>query len=204
MTRDRIYRRSLILLMRLIAQVALARLWSKMAFISSNLMRVLNIRLLLQQVSSPHSVLFVLQINDQWSSLSPIPDFGHFEFTTYHYGLKNAQRELQTLIESVLLDETNQNYITIYMGRILVHTQSSEHHFDLLEDIFWRLQNSNLLIDFAESAFLTNRIDYLGYFINSTGVWLTENQANKIAHFNEPCSKRDVRSFLGLTSRYKE
>ena len=104
----------------------------------------------------------------------------------------------------IVLNGINQNYIKIYMGRILVHTRTPEHHLDLLQNIFWRLRNSNLLIDFAESEFLTGGIDYLGYFINSSGIWLSQQQSNKIANFNEPRSKRDVRSFLGLASRYRE
>lgn len=105
-----------------------------------------------------------------------------------------------------VLGEIDEDYdcTKIYLGHLLVHTHTYEQHFEILKQIFWQFRNSNLLIDFDQSEFFMEEIEYLGYFIDSTGIWLTEKQANKLANINEPCSKRDVRKFLGLISRYKE
>lgn len=70
-------------------------------------------------------------------------DFGHFEFKTYHHGLKHASTALQNLMEHVL-DEISEFNVKIYLGQILIHNRSFDDHFETTKQVLRRLRDVNL------------------------------------------------------------
>ena len=130
-------------------------------------------------------------------------NFGTYEFTVMHHGMKNAENYLQALMDNVLM-HVDKNYVKCYQGQILVHTTNFDHHFSLLKTILKELKFANLKIDIEESCFLTNHLKFQGYQISPLGVLIHPDKQATIANFLIPKTKQEVKLFLNLVNDYKE
>ena len=67
-----------------------------------------------------------------------------------------------------------------------------------------RLQRVNLAARPTKCLFGTKSVDFLGHLVG--GEWITVNDENleKIRHARRPTTKKEVRSFLGLTNYYRD
>lgn len=57
----------------------------------------------------------------------------------------NAPNELQKLMDNVLDGICNQNR-AVYLGKVLIYNQTFESHFEMMEQIFERLEDANLKV----------------------------------------------------------
>lgn len=120
-----------------------------------------------EQPSNPSILSHSPSIRLLFTSHSPLlrlqfaPDFGHFQFKTFHHGLKNAPRCLQYVMDEVL-ENVNQDRIKVYQGQVLVHTSGYTEHLDVLKDVLREFRAYNLKVDVEESVFLTDELIFLG------------------------------------------
>ena len=88
-----------------------------------------------------------------------LSDFGTFQFTTFHRGMKNAANCLQYTMDEVLKDIDD---IQVYQGQVLVYSSSYEDHLWTLKSIFSAFRFYNLKIDVEESLFMASKLVFLG------------------------------------------
>ena len=129
------------------------------------------------------------------------PD-GHFEWLVMGMGLTNAPATFQRLMYKVLgglLWTTSM----AYMDDLVVYSETFDEHIDALSEVFSRIRDAKLKIKPPKCSFAKTGIHYLGFIISSKGVQCDPAITEKVQSFSPPISKKDVRSFLGLTSYYR-
>ena len=129
------------------------------------------------------------------------PD-GHFEWLVMGMGLTNAPATFQRLMYKVLgglLWTTSM----AYMDDLVVYSESFDEHIAAISEVFSRIRQSKLKIKPPKCSFAKTGIHYLGFVISADGVQCDPAITEKVQAFAKPKSKRDVRSFLGLTSYYR-
>ena len=129
------------------------------------------------------------------------PD-GHFEWLVMGMGLTNAPATFQRLMYKVLgglLWTTSM----AYMDDLVVYSECFDDHIDALDEVFRRIRESKLKIKPPKCSFAKTGIHYLGFIISADGVQCDPAITEKVQAFAKPKSKKDVRSFLGLTSYYR-
>lgn len=92
--------------------------------------------------------------------------FGKFEYTRTSFGLVNAPKIFQNVLVGILGDLEN---LTVFVDDMLIHTSNIEQHLLLLEEIFFRFINNNILINLDKNKFLKNEINYYGFSISTNG-----------------------------------
>ena len=120
-----------------------------------------------------------------------------------HADLKNARTYLQELMEAVL-EGIDSNCFKVYLGHILVHTNNFDHHLFVLNKILSKLKSASLKIDVEESMFLMKEIVYIGSFLNSSGIAISDDKKNEIYKFRAPRSQIEVKEFLELICNYRD
>jgi len=72
-----------------------------------------------------------------------------------------------------------------------------------LGQIFYRLRSANLKLNPKKCSFLKKEIKYLGYVISEREVSTDEEKISSVRDWPVPCTKKQVRSFLGFCSYYR-
>jgi len=129
-------------------------------------------------------------------------DFGRFQFTTLHEGLKNSEEYIQEMFENILY-AIDQHSIKIRLGEILVHSLNYFEHISILEKIFISFLDANIKVDAERSVFLMEEINYLGFNLNENGISIDLDSLNKIRFFPIPRNLAELKEFLKLIERYK-
>lgn len=72
-------------------------------------------------------------------------DFGKFQFTTLHKGMKNADQYIQEMFEQILF-AIDRNSIKIRLGEILVHSTDFYEHMEIIKKIFWSFRDARIKV----------------------------------------------------------
>lgn len=110
------------------------------------------------------------------------------------FGLRNAGQTFQRYIFRALgvLD-----LAFAYFDDILIASSTMEEHENHLKIVFQRLKNFSLRINVDKCVLGVNKIELLGYLVDSQGIKPTQDKLKAIADFPEPRTVNELRRFLG-------
>ncbi|GBN99872.1 Retrovirus-related Pol polyprotein from transposon 17.6 [Araneus ventricosus] len=130
-------------------------------------------------------------------------EFGLFEYKRLPFGLRNASASFQRLMNLVLAG-LNEFQISCYIDDLVIAVGSFDEHLAKLEMVFQRLQKANLKVKPSKCSFLKDQITYLGHTVREGQVYPDKKNLDSIREALPPKTKRQVRSFLGLTGFYRK
>jgi hypothetical protein len=81
-----------------------------------------------------------------------------------------------------------------------IFSKSAEEHERHLRQVCQRLEENGLTINFDKSKLHKEEIEFLGNVISGTTIKPKESKVEAIQEFSPPTNKKDLQSFLGLTS----
>ncbi|GBN87376.1 Retrovirus-related Pol polyprotein from transposon 17.6 [Araneus ventricosus] len=130
-------------------------------------------------------------------------EFGLFEYKRLPFGLRNASASFQRLMNLVLAG-LNEFQISCYIDDLVIAAENFDEHLAKLEMVFQRLQKANLKVKPSKCSFLKDQITYLGHTVREGQVYPDKKNLDSIREALPPKTKRQVRSFLGLTGFYRK
>lgn len=130
------------------------------------------------------------------------PD-GHYELLVMGMGLTNAPATFQRLMYKVLGDMLWKNAMA-YMDDLVIFSPTYEQHMKDLSEVLSKIKTAGLKIKPPKCSFAKKGIQYLGFIISDKGVECDPATTEKVKAFRKPTCRKDVRSFLGLTSYYRK
>ncbi len=123
---------------------------------------------------------------------------GLFQFTVMPFGLRNAPATFQRFMDAVLGDAARK-WAEPFFDDVIIYSETMKDHLEHLEDVFGRLDRAGLRINGDKVQLCRQRLKFLGHVIMPGMVKPDLKKINAIANFPEPCSKRAVQQFLGLS-----
>ena len=90
----------------------------------------------------------------------------------------------------------------VYLDDIVIHSKNWEDHLKHLTEVFGRLAEAGLTVILSKCVFATTDCTYLGYRIGK-GVRPEQGKVQAVSEMPRPQSKKDVRTFLGMTGYYR-
>lgn len=87
-----------------------------------------------------------------------------------------------------------------FIDDILVYGSSQQEHDTRLEKVQRKLQESNIKLKNEKCVYGASELKFLGHILSATGVKPDEDKLESIRNYQEPCSKEEIRSFLGLVN----
>ena len=125
---------------------------------------------------------------------------GLYQFKRMPFGLVNSGATFNRLMRK-LLDRLDN--IDNYVDDVLAHTIGWKEHLDTLRGTFCRIRDANLTVRPTKCLFGYPTLDYVGQNVGGGEMMPREEKADQIRNADRPKTKRQVRSFLGLTSYYR-
>ena len=140
-------------------------------------------------------------VEDQPKTAFTTP-FGLFEFKRMPFGLKGAPATFQRMMDMLLTGLGE--YSSAYIDDIIVFSGTWEEHLQHITVILQRLKKAGLTAKPGKCQFGMAECSYLGYRVGNGHVKVERSKVEAVSAFPVPKTKKDVRSFLGLTGYYRK
>ena len=127
------------------------------------------------------------------------PD-GRYEFLRMPFGLVNSGATLMRALRKLL---QGMDHVHNYVDDILVHTSAWNEHMEALNELFGRLAFASVTARPSKCLIATDNVDFIGHTIRHGVLGLHDDNIKKINSAERPTTKKEIRSFLGLTGFYR-
>ena len=128
---------------------------------------------------------------------------GLYEFNVMSFGLKNAPRQFQRMMNK-LLKEWLYKFVNVYIDDIIIYSKTFEEHMKHVEMVLKRIQEANLMIKLKKCKWFEEETEYLGHKIGRGGIRPNPDNIEKIKNMKIPTNVKEVRAVLGLCSYYRK
>lgn len=131
-----------------------------------------------------------------------VPGRGLFEFNCLPFGLRNAAQITQRLMDNILGPKFSDK-VFCYLDDIVITSSSFEEHLNLLKEVYDRLVDANLTINFNKCQFCRDSLNYLGFTVDSHGLRTSPQKVKAMVEFPKPRTSTQLKRFLGMISWYR-
>ena len=126
----------------------------------------------------------------------------HYEFNCLPFGVTNGVANFQNLI-NIIFGDIQMEKILCYVDDILIIAKTFEEHLARLDIVLGRLVKAKLKLKPKKCSLLKTELIFLGIVISVDGIWPAERKIGAIQEFQTPQTRKQLRSFLGLTNFFK-
>ena len=127
--------------------------------------------------------------------------FGLYQFCVMPFGLNGAPATFQRLMNEMVRDM--EKFVHAYLDDLVIFSDTWEEHLSHLGAMLEKIQQLGLTAKMAKCQWAMSECSYLGHVIGSGRVKPEINKVECVRAFPIPQTKKDVRSFLGLTGYYR-
>jgi hypothetical protein len=120
------------------------------------------------------------------------------------FGLKGAPAYFQHMMATIVLAGLLYVILEVYLDDILIYAASEEQFLDNLRVVFERLRKHQLTVNPDKCKFGLSKIEYVGHVIDENGLSFSQNKIEKIINFRKPMTAKELKSFLGLASYFRD
>ncbi|XP_071061873.1 uncharacterized protein [Pseudochaenichthys georgianus] len=125
---------------------------------------------------------------------------GLYQYTVLPFGLHGAPATFQRLMDKVL--RPHREYAAAYLDDVVIHSDSWDSHLIRLAAVLESLRRAGLTANPRKCKLGLEEAEYLGFTIGRGNVRPQERKVQAIQDWPRPSTKKQVKTFLGLTSYY--
>ncbi|GBN70331.1 Retrovirus-related Pol polyprotein from transposon 297 [Araneus ventricosus] len=127
---------------------------------------------------------------------------GHFQWKVLPFGMKNAGSTFQRSMDKALAP--HREYCRSYIDDVAIYSQSWRDHLLHIDSVFRSLREVGLTVNLEKCAFGQKRVKFLGHIVGSGQHSPDPEKAEVVRNLSRPSTKKELRSFLGLASYYRD
>jgi hypothetical protein len=131
---------------------------------------------------------------------SSITSRGLMRFRVMPFGMVNAGSTYNRMIRKLLEGSKN---LESYVDDIIGYTTNWDHHMKILKDFFRRVREANLSLNPSKCKIGYDTVNFLGHVIHTDFIGPQSETVGRILSMNQPKTKRQCRSLLGLINFYR-
>ncbi|GFU97818.1 retrovirus-related Pol polyprotein from transposon 297 [Trichonephila clavipes] len=126
----------------------------------------------------------------------------HYQWKVMPFGMKNAGSTFQKSMDNALL--LRRKYYRSYIDDVAIYSTTWDEHLDHIAKVFMSLQEVGLKVNLKKCAFGRTSVKFLGHIVGSGKYSLDPEKVEMRGKPSRPTTKGEARSFLGLTSYYRD
>ena len=120
-----------------------------------------------------------------------------YQFTRMPFGLQGALATFQRMIDK-LLDGMGE-FASAYLDDVVIYSTTWQEHLQHLRAVLDAIQQAGLTLKRKKCQFAMPECVYLGHSVGSGRVRPEDVKLEAVHNFEQPTTKTQVRTFLGLT-----
>ena len=126
---------------------------------------------------------------------------GVYTYRRMAMGLRNASTTMQKLIDHVLRNA--HRYADALLDDILIFSANFDDHLTHVKDILDRLRAAGLTVNMEKCHFATDTVKVFGHWVEKGKIYPDNDKIAVISAWEEPKTKRQLKSFVGLCSYFR-
>lgn len=130
-----------------------------------------------------------------------VTPFGLYEFNVMPFGMKTSPATFIRLVDKVLDGCSN---VVAYFDDIIVYSDTWEEHLHHVKAVLDKLKSAGLTIRPSKCKLGASEVVCLGHIIGSGKLKPDPRKISAMKKFPLPLTKKDMRSFLGVTGYYRQ
>ena len=115
-------------------------------------------------------------------------------------GMRNSAQSFQRMVQDVVGDMES---VFCYLDDLLIFSKSPEHHMQVLEELFSKLEQAGLTLALSKCQFGVDSLEYLGYQVDSKGIVPVKKKVAALQNFPPPTKQKELLAFLGAFNYYR-
>ncbi|GBN20764.1 Retrovirus-related Pol polyprotein from transposon 297 [Araneus ventricosus] len=127
---------------------------------------------------------------------------GHFQWKVLPFGMKNAGSPFQRSMDKALAP--HREYCRSHIDYVAIYSQSWRDHLLPIDSVFRSLREVGLTVNLEKCAFGQKRVKFLGHIVGSGQHSPDPEKAEVLRNLSRSLTKKELRSFLGLASYYRD
>ena len=129
---------------------------------------------------------------------------GFYEFNVMPFGLTNAPATFQRMMDEVLQEERDEEFVIVYLDDIMINSKNFEEHLVHVRRVLEKLRNTGMIIKLKKCEWGKRNIEYLGHIVGKDGLKPNEKNITAIKNMKRPTNKKEIQSFHGLCNYYRK
>ncbi|SLM33751.1 gag polymerase env [Lasallia pustulata] len=138
---------------------------------------------------------------DEWK-IAFCTRFGLFEYLAIPFGLTNAPATFQAFIDKAL-GEFLDIIVVVYLDDILIFSKDETKHEEYVRQVLAALQCHGLHLKISKCAFNVTEVDFLGFKINTEGIYMDLERIRAIEEWQPPANVYELQVFLGFANFFR-
>ncbi|KAK3520690.1 hypothetical protein QTP70_030553, partial [Hemibagrus guttatus] len=134
--------------------------------------------------------LIRIREGDEWKTAFVTPT-GHYEYLVMPYGLTNARSVFQDFIHEVLREFLHR-FVLVYINDILIYSWNLAKHRHHVAEVLKCLREFQLFLKAEKCSFHLPSVQFLGYNIDSSGIWMDEGKVAAIRNWPTPTTVKEL------------
>lgn len=129
-----------------------------------------------------------------------VPGRGIYVWTVTPFGMKVSPTHFQKCIEIALRDLIDNESVRVYIDDIVLATNTTDDHLQLLKKVFDRLREAGFYINIDKAHILRLKVELLGHIISLNKLQPDPKKVQGIVDAQAPQDKPAVKSFVAAAS----
>ncbi|MBW0505470.1 hypothetical protein O181_045185 [Austropuccinia psidii MF-1] len=129
---------------------------------------------------------------------------GIYEYLRVPFGIKNAPSHYQRMMNTIFPTEFSEGWPIIYIDDIIICSDSWSLHLDRLTRVLEKVTGVNMNISLKKCNFVFEELKALGHIVSGLSLGIDKNKAAAVLLKPIPQNKKEIMSFLGFSSYYRQ
>ncbi|MBW0523579.1 hypothetical protein O181_063294 [Austropuccinia psidii MF-1] len=129
---------------------------------------------------------------------------GIYEYLRMPFGTINAPSHYKRMMNTILPTELSEGWLIIYIGDIIICSDSWSLHLERLERVLEKVTGVNMKISLKKYNFGFEELKALGHIVCVLSLGIDKNKVEAVLLKPIPQNKKEMMSFLGFSSYYRQ
>ncbi|MBW0594038.1 hypothetical protein O181_133753 [Austropuccinia psidii MF-1] len=128
---------------------------------------------------------------------------GIYEYTRMPFGIKNAPAHFQRMMDTIFQEEILEGWMVVYIDDIIIYSETWEDHVQYIDRVLSKCTPINLKISLKKCNFGQQELLALGHKVSGLSLAIDQNKVAAVLQKPVPKSIKEMQSFLGFASYYR-
>ncbi|MBW0534518.1 hypothetical protein O181_074233 [Austropuccinia psidii MF-1] len=129
---------------------------------------------------------------------------GIYEYLRMPFGIKNAPSHYQRMMNTIFPTELSEGWLIIYIDDIIICSDSWSLHLERLARVLHKVAERNMKISLKKCNFGFEELKALGHIVSGLSLGIDKNKVAAVLLKPIPQNKKEMMSFLGFASYYRQ
>ncbi|MBW0533706.1 hypothetical protein O181_073421 [Austropuccinia psidii MF-1] len=129
---------------------------------------------------------------------------GIYEYLRMPFGIKNEPSHYQRMMNTIFPTELSEGWLIIYIDDIIICSDSWSLHLERLARVLHKVAEVNMKISLKKCNFGFEELKALGHVVSGLSLGIDKNKVAAVLLKPIPQNKKEMMSFLGFASYYRQ